>query len=174
MGKLFTLDDGTKSTIRDALDDIITEFGKMCRIYYPARWVACTNCLVDPIGRKSRNIWRTGGPMPFAKGTICPMCSSSGGHHAEELSEEIQLKIEWEPKRFWYPVPNVDVRVPYSICQTKGYISDYNKLVQADHLLIQIPIEPHVKTKFRMVGTPISPGNIIQDRYIVATWESRG
>lgn len=173
MGKLFTIDDGTRAVITDALDDIITEFGKMHRIVYPPRWVSCNNCHADPIGKKSTNKWKTGGPLPFDRGAICPMCNGNGGHHVEEVTEEIQLKVEWSPAKFWHPVPGVPIRAPYSVCQTKGYMSDFHKLVQADHLVLQLPVEPIVRAKFYLSGSPISPGNIIQDRYLVATWEQR-
>ncbi len=173
MGKIFDIDAATRATITDALDDIISVFGKKCRLVYPARWVACANCLPDPVGKKSSNVWRTGGPVPFSAGSICPQCQGKG-QRAEEVSEEILLKIEWDPKKFWRPISNANVRSPASFCQTKGYVSDYPRLKRAEFLFIQLPIEPYVHVRMSLAGEPISPGNIVQDRYLIADWESKG
>lgn len=170
MGKLFSIDAGTKSTIQDALDDLITEFGRECRLVYPAVWAACPNCMYDAIGQKSTNRWRTGGPMPFANGTTCPICTGTGKKASEE-TDTVTLKLEWEPSKFWYPVPGADIRVPGSICQTKGYVSDLPKVLRCDHVILDVNLQPVISTTFRMIKTPISPGNIIQDRYFVCTWE---
>lgn len=173
MGKLFTIDPATRSVITDALDDIITEFGKDCRLVYPPRWVPCANCVNDPVGKKSANRWKTGGPIRFQAGGICPSCNGSGGFSANEEFEVLQLKVEWNVGKFWLPVPGAKLRTPHSVCQTKGYLSDLPKIVQADHLVLQLPIEGLLLAKFVLSGTPTSPGNIIQDRYFVATWESK-
>lgn len=172
MGELFTIDAATKGTITSALDDIITEFGKRCRLVYPARWTPCDNCLQDPVSRKSNNRWRSGGPVPFRMG-VCPACSGEGGH-AEESSEEVVMKVEWSAKKFWVPVPSLDIRVPYSVCQTKYLITLNKKVARCDHMVVQLPIEHAIPTRFKLFGSPTSPGNIIQDRYCVATWESKG
>lgn len=174
MGKLFTLDAATKAVIQDALDDIIAEFGKNCRVVYPARWAACVNCVNDPVGRKSANRWRHGGPLQFPAGTPCPLCSGQGGHQADAPTEDVRLKVEWEPLRFWVPFPGLDLRAPHSVCQTKGFVWDLPRLQKADHLLVQLPVEPYVQTRMRAISSPVLPGNIIQDRYVIMTWEAYG
>lgn len=174
MGNLFTIDDGTRRTITLALDDIITEFGKDCRLVYPAAWQPCVNCVYDPVGKKSANRWKTGGPLAFHSGTICPVCEGRGGYAATEAYEAIRLKIDWEARNFTHPAGKaLKVRQKYSVCQTKGYMQDYAKVVKCDHLVVQVPIENIVQAKFYLVGMPISPGNIIQDRYFEAFWELR-
>ena len=67
MGKIFTLSDDIKSVVTDALDDLITELGKDCRLVYPPRFVPCGNCIYDPIAGKSSNHWKSGGPIPVSK-----------------------------------------------------------------------------------------------------------
>jgi hypothetical protein len=174
MGKLFTLDEGTKQVVQDALDDLITEFGKRCRVVYPPRWAACANCVSDPVGKKSANRWRTGGPLPFPSGSVCPLCNGAGGHHAEELSEEVLLLCAWEPKNFWYPAPGLDVRVPGGALQTKGFLSDMPKITRCDHLVFQLPVEPYAHYRYRLVGEPGDRSNIIQNRYFIANWQRAG
>lgn len=172
MGKLFTLDSATKSTIQDALDDIIAEFGKDCRLVYEGKWAACVNCLIDATSGKSTNRWRTGGPVPFQIG-VCPQCKGTG-RRAEEVSESVRFKVEWEPKNFEYPVEGLDLRVPHSVCQIKGYLSDLPKVNRCDHIIIQTPIEGIIQARFKLYGEPISPGNIIQGRYFVAALKQLG
>ncbi len=173
MGKIFTLDADVKAVIQDALDDLITELGKDCRLVYPPRWVSCVNCVYDQIGGKSSNRWKTGGPMQFAAGTACPLCNGKG-KRGEEVSETIRLLCAWDPRAFWLPVPTVQVRVPHSIVQTKGYLTDMPKVMKADHLVVELPIEPFVRVRVKLASQPVDPSNIIQARYFVATWEQNG
>ena len=49
------------------------------------------NCIFDPVGKKSSNRWRTGGPLFFPNGAICGLCNSAGGAHATENSDTINL-----------------------------------------------------------------------------------
>lgn len=170
MGKLFTLSAGVKSIISTALDDLITELGKNCLLVYPPRWGPCANCVVDPIGKKSTNRWKTGGPMPFAAGTNCPLCQGDG-KFAQENSEVIQFLCAWEPKQFFYPIPNLDIRVPYGFVQTKGYLKDLPKVQRADHLIFQVAIDGIQRAKYTLFGEPGDRSNIIQGRYFTATWE---
>lgn len=173
MGTLFTLDDSTKSIVRDALDDLITEFGKVCRLVYPGKMTACGNCTYDNIGKKSSNHWRSGGPIPFAHGTTCPLCAGVGRHYSE-VTEDITLLCEWDQKKFVSPIPGLDIRSPYSLLQTKGFLSDIPKVMRADHLILQVPIEGLVRKRFRRLGEPGDASNIVQGRYFVCLWEQSG
>lgn len=110
--------------------------------------------------------------MPFASGTSCPLCQGQG-QRADEVAEVVRFKVEWEPRKFWYLVPNLNIRSAHSVCQTKGYMADLPKVNQCDHMIVQLPIEGFIQAKFHLIGAPISPGNIIQGRYWVATWEQR-
>ena len=171
MGNILNIDKATKKIIQDALDDIITELGKDCRLVYPSKAIACVNCQADPIGHKPSVRWKTGGPMPFSSGSICPLCNGVGKRF-EEVYEDIRFKLNWDFKKFLYPFsPNVDVRVPFSIVQVKGYITDMPKIIKADHLIIQLPLESMLKKKFKLIGSPGDASNIIQGRYFISTWE---
>lgn len=170
MGELFTLDDDIKALVQLAFDDVITEFGKDCLLVYPPRWKPCVNCVLDPIGHKSSNKWKNGGPLPFPNGNLCPMCNGDG-RRAEEQTEVVKLLCAWEPKSFFYPMPGLDIRVPYSILQTKCLISEVPKLLRADHVIFEIPSEAVVRKRFKLLGAPGDSSNIIQNRYYVAVWE---
>jgi hypothetical protein len=168
MGKLFTLDDETKALVRDAFDDVLAEFGKPCLLVYPPRWKNCVNCVLTP-GAPTSNRWKTGGPMPFPNGSACPMCNGEG-RRAEEVTEQITLLCAWEPRSFFYPVPGIELRAPYSVLQTKCFMSDAPKLMRADHLVFQVPVEGVARKKFKLEGAPGDASNIIQSRYCVSLW----
>jgi hypothetical protein len=110
MGTLFTLDASLKSVITAALDDLITELGKDCLLVYPPRWVACSNCVYDSVNQRSGNTWKSGGPAEFSTGSTCPLCNGHG-KMAQEVSESIRLLCAYEPKGFFYPVPNLPIRL---------------------------------------------------------------
>lgn len=170
MGKLFTLTQSVKTIIATALDDLITELGKDCRLVYPPRWEPCANCVADTTARKSSNRWRNGGPMPFAAGTTCPLCDGQG-KLAQENFEVIKFLCAWEPKQFFYPIPNLDIRVPFSVIQVKGYLKDLPKVMRADHLVFQQGIEGLLRKRYKLSGEAGDRSNIIQGRYFVATME---
>lgn len=170
MGKIFTLEDSVKGIITNALDDLITELGKNCRLVYPSKMERCENCCFDPIGKKSTNIWLNGGPIPF-QNTSCPMCDGSG-HIAIPQSEITKFLCAFTPKSFFAPVPNLDLKSPFSIVQTKGFIDpDLAKVRRAQHMVCQVPLEGIISKKYELASDPADVANIIQNRYFVATWK---
>jgi hypothetical protein len=169
VGTIFTLDSDTKSVIQDALDDLITEFGKDCRLVYPARMVACSNCVTSPIGGMPSNRWKTGGPLFFPAGSTCPLCNGNG-RRAEEQSEVLHLLCAYDSKGFAYPVSGVNLRVPSSKLRTKCMLVDAPKLLRCDHLIFDIAAEGVNRLKFKLASNPVDESNIIQRRYATAYW----
>lgn len=169
MGILFSLD-AVKPTIQQALDDLITELGKDCLLVYPPKWVNCSNCLSSSFGNKSSSSWKSGGPLPFPAGTVCPLCNGSN-KVSQEQTESVRMLCAWEPKAFFEPLPQVDVRVPYGVIQTKSYLSDAPKIMRADHAVFQTPTTNILRSTYELAGEPVDVSNIIQGRYCVATWK---
>lgn len=161
-------------TIQEALDDFITNWGKSCTIYYPAIWESCANCGYDEVTGKSTNRWKHGGPIPFQAGNICPICSGSGGHRVNQPTGTFRALCEFTPSKFFYPIQNLDIRVPFSYCQTKGYLTDLPALQRADYILVETPIAGVTKLAYKMAGEGVDIHKIIQGRYCVVTWERVG
>lgn len=170
MGQLFTLDAATKAVITQGLDDLITELGKDCKLIYPPRMVNCTNCIQDPIGKKSSNHYLHGGPVPFSGVSTCPMCNGEF-KIARENSESIKMLCAWKPRDFFLPVPNLNITIPMSYVQTKCYLKDLPKINRAQYLQFQVKTEGIQNKLFELHGEPGDVSNIIQDRYVVATWK---
>lgn len=170
MGVLFTLTLPIKSIIQQALDDLITELGKNVRLVYPAKWVSCVNCVYDNIGHKSSNYYKSGGPLQFPNGGICPLCNGKGKIE-QEVTETIRMLCSFDPKDFYRPVPQVDVRLPYgSRIQTKCYLSDLPKIMRADHAVFETDIESVLRQTYKLASEPADVSNIVQGRYVVADW----
>lgn len=170
MGTIFTLTPAIKKVIQNALDDLITELGKPCRLYYPGKVVPCPNCVFDSTNQRGGLTFKNGGSVPFPNGTICPVCNGKD-LKISQTSEVINMLCAWEPKNFWHPIPSLDIRVPFSLVQTKGYLIDLPKLVKCDYMIFDVDIEGYVSQKFKLVSMPGDRSNIIQGRYFVCTWE---
>jgi hypothetical protein len=168
MGIIFTLDSELKAIIQDALDDLITELGKPVRLVYPPQLIAC-DCTRDNVGSKPGNIWTTGGRIPV--GSVgCSFCNGTGKKAESETRENFKMLIAWEPKDFFVPAPNLEIRYPFSIIQTKFYLKDAPEIMRVDHIVLQPPIESIVRQKYKLASQAGDPSNIIQGRYAVATW----
>lgn len=169
MGQIFTLDADTLAVITAALDDLIEEFGKDCMLVYPPRWVECANC-VPGLGGQPSNRWKTGGPLPFPAGSVCPLCGGQG-RRAEEETELVHVSCEWNPREFQFLFPNVNVRAPFSTLKTKSFLSLAPKLSRCDHLRMQVPVDGITLRKFQLASQPGDVSSIVQDRYCVAYWK---
>jgi RNA polymerase subunit RPABC4/transcription elongation factor Spt4 len=171
MGKIFTLTDDIKQIASDAIDDLIDQLGKDCRLIYPDKVSDCPNCIFNPVTQKSSNKYQSGGPFPFQDGTICPVCHGNGRLQSEQ-TETIKMLCSWNPRQ-WIILPG-NINVPNSMVQTKGYLTDLPKVLRSRKMVLQIPIEPYNKYQFELQGEPIDQGNIIQGRYFIAVWKRSG
>lgn len=167
MGKIFTLDATTIQIMADAIDDMIFYLGKDCKLVYPPKITPCVNCVQDPIGTKSKNIYLHGGPYPFPQGSICPLCDGEGGTRAEEISEIVRFIIHWNPKTY-QNIRLDNVRLAAGVLKIKGYLSDFPKLRACSYMIPHIDIAAYQNYRFRLSSEPVSGGNIVQGRYFTA------
>lgn len=172
MGELFTLTPAIKGVVRQALDDLITELGKNCLLVYPPLMTPCVNCVVDPIGQKSSGRWTSGGPMPFAEGFVCPMCNGEG-FRADVVTETIKMGVAVNPAQF-YRKPARGVVIPAGTIQTKAYFTDLGKILRAREMILQPELGDVARWRYALDGDPVDVSNIIQGRYVIATWKRAG
>ncbi|MBY0525609.1 MAG: hypothetical protein K2R98_19545 [Gemmataceae bacterium] len=172
MGTFIVTDDDIRADFQAAGDDLINEWGKVCRLYYPPRQVQCPNCVYDPIGKKSSNHWLDGGPSFFPLGSMCPMCEGAGTH-SEQATEDVKLLCVWSPKDFFVPGPR-NIVVPEGRIQTKGFMTDLPKVLQCTEMVVQANLEQMLRARFRRAGEPVDPSSICQGRYFVTNWDRAG
>lgn len=170
MGTIFTLETTTLSIVQAALDDLITEFGKNCRLVYPPKSIDCTNCDLVIAGAMKVNRWKTGGPMQFPAGAPCPLCGGQGKIQ-QEVSEILQMSCDFEPKGFFRPVDGVNIRIKNATLATKCYLVDAPKLKRCDHMIYQVETEGISRSKFQLASDPVDISSIVKGRYAVAYWE---
>lgn len=171
MGTIFTLTPAIKAIAQAAIDDLINQLGKTCRLYYPPRQVQCNNCIFNPVGSKSSGVYLDGGPSPFPPGSLCPLCSGKGTI-SSQTTDLITMLCAWSPKDFFVPTNRSQaIVVPEGRIQTKGFAEDLPKIMQAAYMLIETDIEPRLRCKFKRAGDPIDQSNIIQGRYFVMQWD---
>lgn len=170
MANLFDLDPETLANIQDGLDSLVNVLGKKCRLVYPPKWTTCNNCILDPQNQRSSNHYRHGGPIKFPDGAACPQCNGDG-KVATQVSEDVKFLCEWNPSKFFYPIPNLDIRVPFGVIQTKGFIKDWPKVERCDYLVFQVALAGLGERRYKLLGEPGDRSNIVQERYFVATWQ---
>lgn len=93
------------------------------------------------------------------------------GRQAKEVSEVIKFLCAYHPKDFFFPVPNLNIRVPGDVIQIKGYLKDRPKIMKAQTIIVQSDVEGIMRQVYQLASDPIDRSNIIQNRYIVATLE---
>ena len=165
-GRVFTVDNAIRTLAYNAFADLIDQLGKPCELVYPPKMEACANCLPDPIGKKSSNRYRNGGPYPFPMGSICPVCGGEG-YRAIEISDTVTLLINEDPKSF-QSFGNVDI--PQGTVQTKGFIANLPKVLKCAYLIKDINIKPYIEYRYKLAGEPLVPANIAPGKIFVANW----
>jgi hypothetical protein len=68
----------------------------------------CPNCIYDPALQKSSNKYKTGGPIPFTLGQLCPYCYGVGWN-GEEKTEIVYLAIIADNKKWINPPINIAI-----------------------------------------------------------------
>ena len=149
------------------LNEAILLFNRTCTVVYPETREKCTNCLNNTFGGRSVNFYRTGGPIPFNRGTPCPLCGGEGFKFTE-TEESVELRVYYQKKNFIDVGFEVDV--PSNVIQTIGYMDDYKKLTNAKELLVDVG--KHNEGRYKRISEPYNQG-VKQNptQYIVIFWE---
>ena len=122
---------------------------------------------MNTMGGRSVNYYRSGGPIPFNRGTPCPLCGGKG-FKSIEATDSVELRIYYRRRDF------IDVGfqadVPNNVIQTIGYMSDYVKLTRAKELLVDIGT--YNKGRYKRISEPYVQGfKQNPTQYIVIFWE---
>lgn len=149
------------------LNEAILLFNRTCTVVYPDKREKCENCIVNTIGGRSSNFYRTDGPIPFNRGTNCPLCGGEGFKYIES-TESVELRIYYDKKNFIDVGSDADV--PNNVIQTVGYMDDYEKLTKAKELLVDIG--KYNQGRYKRITEPYNQGfKQNPTQYVVIFWE---
>lgn len=127
----------------------------------------CPNCIYDPGLKKSSNKYKTGGPIPFALGQLCPYCHGVGWS-GEETTESINLAIIADHKK-WINPPPYDVTISDNMIQTICPRSYYPKIKRAKDMTVLYDASLE-NPKYVLYNDP-TPAGLGDSNYIIAMWK---
>lgn len=169
MGTIINISTEQRAFIDQCLLDMIGTdvFGVECTLYMPPIPTPCSNCVPDPIGQKSSNIYLNGGPTPFENGQICPMC---GGVYiiAQQSTETVIFTIEYKIEKF-LDILKQTIRYPQNAIQTRGFVSDMQKVLNCTDMEINRNAGV-AHYRYKLSGEPLIAGKLSDD-YFYAAWE---
>ena len=165
MARVFETSSDIRNLITDVVYDLITDWGKVCRLYYPPKNTECINCT------NGGSVWRTGGPQRFLYGK-CPLCYGNP-IQASETTEDITMLIDLRPKSWLLALQNIDVRNPDGLIYAKGFIGDLNKVKQCNFMQL-MNIDAYGHQRFKLEGEPFDLYNIAQGKYFSIFWKRYG
>ena len=97
------------ASVFEKLNEAILLFNRTCTLVYPERKDRCENCITNTIGGRSVNTYRTGGPVSFNRGSLCPLCGGKG-YKAVEETKNVELRVYHNRRDFINVGFNVDIQ----------------------------------------------------------------
>lgn len=139
-----------------------------CKLIYDAsKFTECINCEVDPISHKSSGIWKTGGPIQFTDGQICPYCRGLGGSYSE-ASDTINLLVLFDYK-YWVNF-NSKIHSPDGLVQTISKLEDYSKIKSCNRIIIDTNIQNYTESYYQRNSEP-EPAGFGDSAYFFTYWK---
>jgi len=127
----------------------------------------CPNCIYDPGLKKSSNKYKTGGPVPFSIGQICPYCYGIG-FHGEEKTETIYLAIIADHTKWINPPTNI--AIPDNMIQSISKIDLYDSFKQCKDMTVLYNATGS-NPRYNLYGDP-TPAGLGNNKYIFAMWKN--
>lgn len=171
MADLFKITPAIRNLAQGAIDSMIDQLGKTCRLVFESPQTACPNCFFDVRTRRSSGVYNNTGPQPFTR-PPCPVCHGTGMIGAAETYQDVKFLIDRNPKPWQFV--DIDVTLPQGLLQTKGYIVDLPKVLQAKYLIVDPDNSKYETNRYRLWGEPMPSGNIVANRYMVCLWVRYG
>lgn len=172
MANIFAITPEIRNLAKAAFSDLIDQLSKPVKLVYPPKMERCDNCVYNPVGKKSSNVYVTGGPIPFPLGSICPLCGGAG-MRATENSDIVNLLINEDVKTFdkSLKLDNTNIYYPAGTIQCKGYVRDLPKILKCDYMIKDMNLQPMMEYRYKRYGEPMVPGNIVQDYFFISLWQ---
>lgn len=136
-------------------------------IYEDSKFIECINCYVDAISHKSSNRYKSGGPITFADGQICPYCRGLGGSYSE-ASDTIYLLVLFDYK-YWLNF-NSKIHSPDGLVQTISKLQDYPKIKSCNKIIIDTNIQNYTQSYYQRNSEP-EPAGFGSSSYFFTYWK---
>ncbi len=129
----------------------------------------CPNCIYDVSLKKSSGKYKTGGPIVFALGKICPYCNGVGSLGTVK-TDNGYLAIIWDYKKWINPPPQLDNPDGYiqTIC-SKDYLAQIRRCKD----MTVIYHTDNANPVFQLYGEP-NPVGLGDNKYLIAMWKKTG
>lgn len=136
-------------------------------IYEGSNFNECINCNIDPLSHKSSNTYKSGGPLLFTDGQICPYCHGLGGDY-QENTEIINMMILFDYK-YWINF-NSKIHSPEGLIQTISHFSDFTKLKTCNKIIVDTTIQNYTESYYQRNSEP-QPCGLGESSYIFTYWK---
>lgn len=127
----------------------------------------CPNCVFDVNLKKSANKYKSGGPIQFETGSLCPYCNGVG-YYGKLNNKIIFLTIIWDYKK-WINPPPPGVAIPDGMIQTMCDISLLSDIKKSQSLEIKYPSASNTYPKFKLYSEP-NPAGLGDNHYLICLW----
>lgn len=159
-----------KNLYKTYIDELLRQnsLSLPCKLIYEASsFIECINCEIDPISHKSSSIYKSGGPLLFSDGQICPYCRGLGGSY-EQSSDNINLLVLFDYK-YWINF-NSKVHSPEGLVQTISKLDDYMKIKQCNKIIIDTNIQNYTESYYQRNSEP-EPAGFGESSYFFTYWK---
>lgn len=157
-----------KSLYNYSIDEILRGLSVTCRLIYgDTIFTDCPNCIIDVASSKSANKYKSGGPISFTEGMICPYCDGAG-MIGTESTEDVSLAVVWNYKNNM----NLPVNFPNGSILTISPASLTSKLKQCKEIVLDTSLENIERHLFIRDGEP-QPAGLGSHDYVFVNWKRK-
>jgi len=159
-----------KNLYKSMIDELLRSgsLSLPCKLIYEASFFnKCLNCNYDPISNKSSNTYKSGGPLVFADGQICPYCRGLGGTY-DQAYDIRDLLVIFDYK-YWVNF-NSKIHSPDGLIQTISKLEDYPKINTCNKLIVDTNIQNYTESYYQRNSEP-QPAGFGESSYFFTYWK---
>lgn len=159
-----------KNLYKSMIDELLRSgsLSLPCKLIYEgSSFTECSNCYIDPISHKSSNIYKSGGPIQFGDGQICPYCRGLGGSYGENY-DTLDLLVIFDYK-YWINF-NSKIHSPDGLVQTISKLEDYPKIKNCNKIIIDTTIQNYTESFYQRNSEP-EPCGFGESSYFFTYWK---
>lgn len=134
-------------------------------VYEGTKLTVCPNCQYDTISKKSANLYKGGGPLPFANGQTCPYCLGAGTTNSQMAEDAVHFAVLTDSKNFVGAVNSPEIEA-----QTICSINYIDKIKRCSKIIFNTNISNLTNNIFVRVNEP-TPVGLGDNKYIFTNWK---